>query len=309
MSARYHVQHAHDVLRSRPVAGPPSTFVRDAALIAGFDLRESLRTRRALVLVLLYLLIASASSYIYVRTVGAFNDVAALAEGQDVAFDVMQDQGYSAMLLFFAGGDAGLAAHLATYPAMVLIFAWTSLAFLPWFIALTSYDQVAGELHLRTIRYAALRTTRGAFVTGKLLGQAALVAAVAALGMLPVVLIGAIWLPGFPVVPTITALLSTWPITVVCALGFLGVVSLGSQLTRSPGTARAAAVGLLFVVWLLSLQSGPVFDWLGMLSPWHWKSGLFQPAVADRLVAVAGCLALCVGYTALGFLRFRRRDL
>jgi hypothetical protein len=58
-----------------------------------------------------------------------------------------------------------LANHLATYPAMVLIFAWTSLAFLPWFIALTSYDQIAGDLHLRTIRYAALRTTRGAYVS------------------------------------------------------------------------------------------------------------------------------------------------
>ena len=34
----------------------------DAALIAGFDLRESLRTRRAVVLVLLYVLIATTAS-------------------------------------------------------------------------------------------------------------------------------------------------------------------------------------------------------------------------------------------------------
>lgn len=45
------------------------TFTRDAALIAGFDLRESLRTRRALVLVLLYVLIAATASGIYVSVV------------------------------------------------------------------------------------------------------------------------------------------------------------------------------------------------------------------------------------------------
>ncbi|HEY0135815.1 MAG TPA: ABC transporter permease subunit [Nannocystis sp.] len=286
----------------------PSTFLRDATLIAGFELRESLRTRRALVLVLLYVLIASAASYIYVRIVATIDNVTALAGGQDAALAAAQDQGYHEMLLFFAGGDATLANHLATYPAMVLIFAWVSLAFLPWFIALTSYDQIAGELHLRTIRYAALRTSRGAYVLGKLLGQAVLVAGVAALGMLPVVLIGAIWLPNFAALATITALLSTWPVTVVCALAFLGVVSLASQLTRTPGTARAAAVGLLFGAWLLSLLTN-TYPWLAVLSPWYWKPGLYQPGIADRLVAAAGCLGLCAGYTALGFLRFRRRDL
>lgn len=289
------------------MAGPSSTFLRDATLVAGFDLRESLRTRRALVLVLLYVLITSAASYVYVRIVATMDNFAALVVGED-ATDVMQDEGYQQMLLFFADGDASLATHLATYPAMVLLFAWVSLAFLPWFIALTSYDQIAGELHLRTIRYAALRTSRGAFVFGKLIGQAALLVGVAGLGMIPVVLIGAIWLPNFAALATITALLSTWPITVVCALGFLGIVSLASQLARSPGAARAIAVGLLFAAWLLSIQSG-AFAWLGVLSPWYWKPGLFQPATVDRLIGVAGCLGLCAGYTVLGYLRFRRRDL
>jgi ABC-type transport system involved in multi-copper enzyme maturation permease subunit len=284
--------------------------LRDAALIAGFDLRESLRTRRAVVLVLLYLLIASAASGIYVQVVGAIEqtvDVAAGAADADAALALAKDEGYRGMLLLVSGNDQALAAHLATFPAMVLIFAWTSLAFLPWFIALTSYDQVAGDLHLRTIRYAALRTTRGAYVLGKLAAQAILVAAVAALGMLPVLLIGAIYLTSFDFVATLGSLLATWGITVVAALAFLGVVSLASQLTRSPGTARAAAVGLLLLAYLMSYATlvGP----LTFLSPWHWKSGLFHPDLTTRALAVAACLGLCAGYTALGFLRFRRRDL
>lgn len=285
-------------------------FARDVALIAGFDLRESLRTRRALVLVLLYMLIASAASGIYVQVVRTIRDsVATLApEGGAAELAMVQDEGYRQVLLFFSGGDAALANHLATYPAMVLIFAWVSLAFLPWFIALTSYDLIAGDLHLRTIRYAALRTSRGAYVLGKVLGQAALVAGVAGLGMLPVLVIGAIYLPGFDAVATVLALLSTWPITVVCALGFLGVVAFASQLCRGPGAARAVAVGLLFLVWIFSLLPGNA-EYLGLLSPWHWKPGLFHPAIAERSVAIAACLGLSAGYTALGFLRFRSRDL
>jgi len=288
--------------------------LRDVGLIAGFDLRESLRTRRALVLVLLYVLTAAAASGIYVRimaeiqsNIGAFPEVA--GDPQAVAaMSMVQDSGYRLLLLFFAGGDAPLADHLATYPPMVLVFAWVSLAFLPWFIALTSYDLVAGDLHLRTIRYAALRTSRGAYVLGKLLGQAVLVAGVTALGMLPVLVLGGLYLPGFDLVGTLLALLSTWPVTVLCALGYLGVVTLASQLCKGPGAARAAAVGLLLAVYIFSILPSP-YTPLNWLSPWHWKFGLFHPALGERLLAIGACLGLCAGYTALGFLRFRRRDL
>jgi ABC-type transport system involved in multi-copper enzyme maturation permease subunit len=288
--------------------------LRDVGLIAGFDLRESLRTRRALVLVLLYVLIAASASGIYIRIMAEIQDnIAAIPEvaadpDAAMAMGMVQDSGYRMLLLFFAGGDAPLADHLATYPPMVLVFAWISLAFLPWFIALTSYDLIAGDLHLRTIRYAALRTSRGAYVIGKLLGQAALVAGVTGLGMLPVLVLGALYLPGFNFIGTLLALLSTWPVTVLCALGYLGVVTLASQLCKGPGAARATAVGLLFAVWIFSLLPAP-YTPLGWLSPWYWKYGLFHPGVGERMLAIGACLGLCAGYTALGYLRFRRRDL
>ena len=74
------------------------------------------------------------------------------------------------------------------------------------------------------------------------------------------------------------------------------------------GGLMAAALGLLFLVYILgaNADTGLLFAYV---SPWHWKSGLFHPAVATRLRSVAACLGLCVGYTALGYLRFRNRDL
>jgi hypothetical protein len=89
------------------LSGPPSSFVRDAVLVAGFDLRESLRTRRALVLVLLYLLIACAASGIYVQIVREL-DRRVSSDGRarrPATPSAMAEGGYQMLLLFFAGGD------------------------------------------------------------------------------------------------------------------------------------------------------------------------------------------------------------
>lgn len=304
------------MLSSAAVAAVPAQFFRDAWLIAGFDLRESLRTRRAVVLAVLYLLIASISSYTYVKAVSfaeeAKQDLAAGGAEASAALDMAQNTAYQGLLLLLAGGDASVAAHLATYPAMVLIFVWFSLSFLPWLIAMTSYDLIAGELHLRTVRFVALRTSRGAFVIGKLLSQVLLVAAIAGVSMLPVILIGALFLRPFDVVATVTSLIQSWPILALFAFAVLGPVTFASQLVKGPGAARALAILFLFILWIASLWAmlpDPIARFFGLLSPFTFKTWFFDPDLPDRLIAALACLAQCAGYTWLGFLVFRRRDL
>ncbi|MCY0991511.1 ABC transporter permease subunit [Nannocystis sp. ILAH1] len=298
-----------------------STFLRDAWLIAGFDLRESIRTRRALVLALLYLLVASITSYIYVEVVRFAQEatsevIAGMSDAGDKiaaasAAGAAEAAGYSGLLYVIAGGDQAIANHLATYPPMVLVFAWFSLGALPWLIALTSYDLVAGDLHLRTVRFVALRTSRGAFVLGKLLSQVLLVALIAGLGMLPVLLIGGVYLPRFDVVDTVLALLRAWPILALFAFAVLGPVACASQLVRGPGAARALATFFLFVLWILGIWSAfaPGLSALRWLTPFAYKTYFFHPDLLYRLMNAAGCAALCAGYTWLGFQVFRRRDL
>lgn len=309
------------MVSSPQVADPSSTFLRDALLIAGFDLRESLRTRRALVLALLYLLVSAATSYGYVQVIriaeeaaqemlaqaGGAGDPAVAAAG----VDFMQDQGYRGLLYVFAGGDGDLVGHLATYPPMVLVFAYLSLGFLPWLIALTSYDMIAGELHLRTVRFIALRTTRGAFVVGKLLSQLALVAAIAALATVPVLVFGAAYLRSFDLGKNFLALVQTWPILALFAFAILGPVALASQLVKGPGAARALAILLLFGQWIVSAVAMAIDDMrpFSFLTPFHYKTWFFYPGLVDKLLAAAVCVAMCAGYTWLGFQIFRRRDL
>jgi ABC-type transport system involved in multi-copper enzyme maturation permease subunit len=296
--------------------------MRDAWLIAGFDLRESIRTRRALVLALLYLLIASITSIIYVELAdfaqqAAEGVVAGISDSGEraaaaAAVSAAQDTGYQGLLHVIAGGDAEIAGHLATYPPMVMIFAWFSLGALPWLIALTSYDLIAGDLHLRTVRFVALRTTRGAFVVGKLLSQVLLVALIAGLGMAPVLAIGAAYLPRFDLLGNALGLLRAWPILALFAFAVLGPVTFASQLVRGPGAARALALVLLFLMWILSTWATFVAapqSLLGLLTPFAYKTHFFHPDLLYRSLNAAGCVALCAGWSWLGFQVFRRRDL
>ncbi|MBZ5713583.1 ABC transporter permease [Nannocystis pusilla] len=299
-----------------------STFWRDAWLIAGFDLRESIRTRRALVLALLYLLVASITSYIYVEVVKFAEEataevVAGISDtGEKVAAaaaaGAAQGAGYTGLLYVIAGGDQQIAGHLATYPPMVLVFAWLSLGALPWLIALTSYDLVAGDLHLRTVRFVALRASRGAFVLGKLLSQVLLVALIAGLGMLPVLLIGSAYLPRFDVLDSLLALLRAWPILALFAFAVLGPVACASQLVRGPGAARFLAIFFLSVLWIVgvwALFTPAPLSLLRWLTPFAYKTQFFHPDLLHRLMNAAGCIALCAGYAWIGFQVFRRRDL
>ncbi|PCC69761.1 ABC-2 family transporter protein [Nannocystis exedens] len=299
-----------------------STFLRDAWLIAGFDLRESIRTRRALVLALLYLLVASITSYVYVEVVRLAQQatsevIGGMADTGDkvaaaAAAGAAQSAGYTGLLYVIAGGDPQIAGHLATYPPMVLVFAWFSLGALPWLIALTSYDLVAGDLHLRTVRFVALRTSRGAFVLGKLLSQVLLVALIAGLGMIPVLAIGGAYLPRFDVLDTFLALLRAWPILALFAFAVLGPVACASQLVRGPGAARALAIVFLFALWVLGIWAVFAPDPLSLLrwlTPFAYKTQFFHPDLLHRLMNAAGCAALCAGYSWIGFQVFRRRDL
>ena len=96
------------------------------------------------------------------------------------------------------------------------------------------------------------------------------------------------------------------------ALAVLGPIALASQLVRGPGAARALAILLLFGLWLVSvwgLVAGPPLSHLALATPFPYKTWFFHPDLSTRLLATLACLALCAGYSWLGFQIFRRRDL
>lgn len=294
-----------------------SGLLADLWLIGWFDARESLRSRRALTLVGLYLLVATLSSYIFVSAVRAVeSQIAAAAKtasvSAEVALGVARSQGYRQILDLLTFGDSRKAAYLASLPPMGLFVAVAMLTMIPWLVALTAADQVAGDLHLRTVRFVALRASRAAFVLGKLLAQVLLVGAVTALSFVPAVLLGVKYLQSFDLNATLLFLAATAPALLAYAFAFLGLTSLASQLSSTPGRARALTIGLFALLWLAGLPvpgTESVLALVAYLSPWQLKMGFFAPDAAARTGAIGLALAYGAVFTTLGYLAFRRRDL
>ncbi len=295
-----------------------STLLADLWLIGWFDLRESLRSRRALTLVGLYLLVATLSAYLFVSAVKALeSQLAAVTAGAgdataQMALGLARSEGYHKLLSMFTLGDVHKASYLAGLPPMGLFMVLAMLTLIPWLVALTASDQVAGDLHLRTVRFVALRASRGAFVLGKLLSQVLLIAAVTLAAFVPAIFFGQKDLKSFDASATLLFLVGTAPALLAYAFAFLGLTSLASQLVGTPGRARALTLGLFALLWLAGLPEPSLQSPIGVLaylSPWQLKMGFLGPEASGRNLTLALALGYGALFTALGYLTFRRRDL
>lgn len=295
-----------------------TTLLIDLWLIGWFDVRESLRSRRALTLVGLYLLVATLSSYLFVSAVQALESQLAAVAGDagsaaaEMALGLARSEGYRKLLTMFTMGDLHKAGYLAGLPPMGLFMVLAMLTMIPWMVALTASDQVAGDLHLRTVRFVALRASRASFVLGKLLSQVLLIGAVTGAAFVPAIFFGQKDLKSFDASATLLFLVSTAPALLAYAFAFLGLTSLASQLVGTPGRARALTLGLFALLWLAGLPEPSTRTALGVLaylSPWQLKMGFLGPEVSGRTLTLALALGYGALFTALGYLTFRRRDL
>lgn len=291
---------------------------RDVWLIGWFDVREALRSRRALTLVGLYLFVSTLSAFSFVRAVEAVESKLAALSAEaggaqaGAVLSLAKSEGYRRVLEVLTLGDGKQAAYLASLPPMGLFVILVMLTMSPWLLALTAADQVAADLHFRTVRFVVLRTSRLAFVLGKLWAQVLLLSVVTVAALVPSLLLGMHYLRSFDAAATLRFLAGMAPALLGYAFAFLGLTSLSSQLSSTPGRARALTLGLFVGLWLLSLKT-PSFDsplgMLAYLSPWQLKMALLTDDWSQRGLSIALCLLSGGAFTGLGYLMFRRRDL
>lgn len=298
--------------------------LRDALVVARFDLAASLRSRKALVLLGLYLAGSVAASAGFVELLEAIEktaadtlQVASTGRPGTMTASVMESEQLLQVVQELVG-DEDLARELLAIPPLALFQGWLALTFVPVLVTLTSSEAIASEVGSGAARFALVRTTRGAWAAGKLLGQAALMAAGLLLGAAGCWVVGAGWTAGFEPIDN-----AWWMLRLslrACLVGFawLGIVLGAGQLTRSANKARA--LGLLSLVGVAGLrlllahaepvrQKAPALaDSLLPLFPGSHVLDLWQPALLDRLPAMAMLLALGGAAFTLGHLVFARRD-
>lgn len=293
------------------------THAQRIRLVAGFDLLESLRSRKAIVLLALYTLGALGASAIFIRVLGAIRERLEEQVGRSVDMKQLMESPGMARIAGALAGDAEVANAIVSIPPMALFYGWLAMNFVPLLVLFTSADAISGDLSSGAVRFSLFRTDRISWATGKLIGQTSMMAVGVLVGALACWVMGLLWLDDMPVADTAFWLLRISGRAIVYCFAYLGMVMCASQLART--NARAGGLALL-IMFLCSLagsvvqaepiaQSAPaLFAGLSKLFPNGHHLALWHPGVFESASAMLGLVAIGLAWFALGFWRFSTRD-
>ena len=282
----------------------------------------AIRSRRALVLLLLYLASAVCCMYGTISVLGRMESelaqVLQLPESEKtgiVSAALWKSKPFQRMVRAGTQNDLVYNDIAGRHPAE-LVYAWFAFFFAPLLVVLVAGNRVADDLRSGAVRYAITRCTRAEWTLGKYCGQATMIAfalTVSALGAWVVALCRLSGVGAGELLPSMFGWgLRAW----IYSLAWLGLALGISHVCRSG--SRATSLGILAVALLTAL---PVLlekcvGWTGL--PWLVNFDVLAPASAKdylwrRGFAPLGAAACQLGtlgmaYLALGYAVFRRRD-
>ncbi len=285
--------------------------------MAGFDLLESLRSRKAIMLLALYLLGSLGASGIFIRILSALQDRLQEQMGHAVRMhEIMASPGMTRLVGALAG-DPEVAKAIVTIPPMAIFYGWLAIHFVPLLILFTSSDAISGDVSSGAVRFSLFRTDRISWAVGKLVGQTCLMAVGVLVGALGCWVMGLVWLDQMPVADTGYWLVRISGRAIVYSFAYLGMVMCASQMARTNARAGGLALVIMFFCWLSAtvLQAGPIQKRaptltavLARLFPGGHQLALWHPSLVRSGSAMLALIAIGLAFFALGFWRFNARD-
>ncbi len=298
-------------------------FCRQTLLVTANEFADALRSRRALVVLVLYVaaaVLTTNSSINLLQRIGAeLGDVLQLessGRAGAVSSAIWNSPRFRRLVIRTAGDDT-LVDDLLGTPPIVLIYGALAFFYTPLLTVLIASTRVAEEVAAGSARYALIRTSRASWSCGKFLGQAGLAGLAILLGGIGAWIVALIRMAAEEGPGLASGMILTAGRAWLYALVYVGLATGLSHWTRAPGRATAMAlVGLLalsVLSWMSELWYGrswrELWHLVHMLTPqrdrldlWRWAPSRFLPAAA-HLVALSW-LYLMGGYAVL-----RRRDL
>jgi ABC-type transport system involved in multi-copper enzyme maturation permease subunit len=306
---------------------PPSGAAwRDILTVTRFELIESLRTRRVVLFMLLFLASGGAWAWGFAHLVEKAERAAAevlaapTTQKPGTSLDRLRKTPMYRNVLENLVDDPEAAKSLEALPPLVVVFAWLAMTFGPALVLFCASGSVADEVGSRGVRYSLLRTGRTEYVLGKFCGQLLLLTGVVGLSGITFFAVSWSLLASLPVESTVLGMLRFWPWVVVDVLPYLGLAFLASMLAR--GWIGACTYSVLGALGLLgvhrlarwdTLRHGPIvsalLDLVDYVTPVPRNYGVLAPLGTTCLRSVALCLGLTALYLGSGLVLFRRRDL
>ena len=292
--------------------------------VAVADIGTSLRSRRAIVMILLFAAVSALVAYALVSSFAAIEREVVAALGLPAADNpcaVSATLWKSKPFMRFASGVAGgnlvFADIIGRHP-LVLSYAFFMFSTVAILTLLVSAPKIADEVRSGAARYWLLRTTRGEWSIGKFLGETLLVAVSLSAGSLSAWGVVAFRLPGSTGAVLLPDFLDWTVRAAVYAFAWLGIFIGISHVARSGGKAVAFSILAMIAlsVWPITLgniaEACPFLSFvrgLDVLAPHSAMSLMWRRTPAALIRGVVHLGAISFLYAGIGAALFRRRDI
>jgi ABC-type transport system involved in multi-copper enzyme maturation permease subunit len=300
----------------------PNRFARDVFIVAGQELSDSIRTKRAILLIILMCGIMVAGTLMFIKLIKSVETQLVSALGLDAgptgsATATLWKSDFFRHALSEMVGDKDVAQTLLQFTPLGLYFGWFAMMLAPWLVALTSSERIAEEIWSGSARFVLCRTTRLAWAFGKFIGQALQLLVALLLCIIASWLCGWFKFDSFEGARTFGDMLLFAPKAWILGLSYLGLVTGISMFCKSPGVARVLGIiGFISATGIYQLAKHfagdgiwRILDGVQIILPQHHYFDLMRPDWAHALPATIFLIALGLGYLLIGYARLAKRDL
>jgi ABC-2 type transport system permease protein len=297
------------------------------------ETRRAMKSGRGLVLLILFLLFVGLAltivGSINHQLNAKFDQSLAMAGADSASAHKQLVETKKQFLSSFITDDEAMLNSLSALPLVLLVVFKLTLRFLPLFIALMGFDQLAGEIGPKSVRYLVVRVKRSSIILGKLLSQGTLFALLLVTCTVLMVLVSKALNSDFPAADvawwTFKLIVSSFTLSVA----YLCLTALLSALTRQGPVSLVLNVIALFVIWFVALIGGlfrfpgeeaapntlamlkseSPLAYLRYLSVWHFGDDLLHPHWSRWLTAGLVHVGFGLVFLGLAQLALKQRDL
>ncbi len=297
--------------------------MRRALEMARFELAAALRTKRAIALVAIYLVVSLFGMNSTITVLGKMEDQLAgilhveTVEGKSgvVSAALWKSRPFQKIAHSVVGDSLVYDDIVGRHPAE-LIYAWMVFLCVPFLSILASCRRVADDVSSGAAKFVLLRVTRLQWTVGKFLGQSFLILSGLILGALGAWCVAAFRLSGADI-PALLPAMILWSFKAwFLSLAWLGVALGISHLSTSGSKAQTLSLGLLVAFAIaprvLKLYAdtvvGAKLQVLKMLFPSVMEDALWRASPGPVAAGAVWLLAIGLMWLSFGHLIFTRRD-
>jgi ABC-type transport system involved in multi-copper enzyme maturation permease subunit len=291
--------------------------------VACYEWFDALRSRRALVVLLIYMAAAVCNMYWSISLLHKIeSNLVSLLHLPDsdhagvVSTALWKSPKFQELMKAMTSNDAVFQDISGKHP-VELIYAWFAFFYTPLLVVLVAGSRIAEDLGSGAVRYVIFRTSRVTWSLGKFIGQALMIGFALVLSGVGAYAVAKVRLAGSGT-PDLFLNMAQWSVRAwVFSFPYLGLAMGLSHLTKSSSKATVMgifAITVCFIITVLirhfSTETGwrAYLPYLGLLVPEDHKMYMWRSSLAPLATGTVYLLTLGFCYLLSGYALFRKRD-